>query len=89
MSLCQVIQGLRLLQKHKVETNILTTVHAANADHPLAVYHFFRDELGAQFFQFIPIVERDNDTGYQEGNAVTDRSVTAEQYGNFLMTIFA
>jgi len=84
----QVIEGLRLLQKHKVETNILTTVHAANAPHALDVYRFFRDELGAEFIQFIPIVERDNDTGYQEGNAVTNRSVTAEQYGQFLMTIF-
>jgi uncharacterized protein len=33
-------------------------VHAANADHPLDIYHFFRDELKAQYMQFIPIVER-------------------------------
>jgi len=36
----------------------MCTVHAANADYPLEVYRFFRDELGAQFIQFIPIVER-------------------------------
>jgi uncharacterized protein len=36
----------------------LCTVHAANADHPLKIYRFFRDELGAQFVQFIPIIER-------------------------------
>jgi uncharacterized protein len=84
----QVIAGLRLLQKHKVEYNILTTVHAANAGHPLAVYRFFRDELEAQFIQFIAIVERDNDTGFQEGHRVTDRSVNAAQYGQFLITIF-
>ena len=29
-----------------------------NGDHPLEVYRFFRDELGAEFIQFIPIVER-------------------------------
>ena len=38
--------------------------------------------------QFIPIVERDNEHGYQEGNTVTERSLTAEQYGRFLIAIF-
>ncbi len=84
----QVLRGLRVLQKHNVEYNILCTVHAANADHPLDVYRYFRDELNAQFMQFIAIVERDNETGFQEGDKVTERSVKAEQYGNFLITIF-
>ncbi|MCK5315798.1 MAG: anaerobic sulfatase maturase [Anaerolineales bacterium] len=84
----QVMRGLSYLKKHNVEFNILTTVHAANADYPLEVYRFFRDELGAKFIQFIPIVERDNETGFQEGNQVTDRSVKAEQYGKFLIEIF-
>jgi uncharacterized protein len=84
----RVMHGLQLLQKHEVEFNILATVHAANADHPLDVYRFFRDEIGTQFIQFIAIVERDNETGFQEGDTVTDRSVNAEQYGRFLSTIF-
>ncbi|MEM9954455.1 MAG: anaerobic sulfatase maturase [Chloroflexota bacterium] len=84
----KVMQGIKLLKKHGVEFNILTTVHAANADYPLDVYRFLRDDLQTQFIQFIPIVERDNNTGYQEGNRVTERSVTAEQYGHFLITIF-
>ena len=84
----RVMQGLRLLQKHKVEFNILATVHAANGDHGLDVYRFFRDEVGAQYLQFIPIVERDNETGYQDGNALTDRSVTPQQYGRFLISMF-
>ena len=84
----QVMRGLSYLKKHNVEFNILTTVHAANADYPLEVYRYFRDELGAKFIQFIPIVERDNETGFQEGNQVTDRSVKAEQYGKFLIEIF-
>jgi uncharacterized protein len=37
----QVKRGWNLLQKHKVDTNILCAVHAANASHPLDVYHFF------------------------------------------------
>jgi len=84
----QVMRGLALLKKHGVEFNILTTVHAANAGHPLEVYHFLRDEVDTQFMQFIPIVERDNDTGFQEGEKITHRSVTGQQYGDFLITIF-
>jgi len=84
----RVLRGLEVLKKHNVDLNILCTVHAANADHPLEVYRYFRDDLGAQFIQFIAIVERDNETGYQEGNTVTDRAVQAEQYGAFLSGIF-
>lgn len=84
----KVMQAAHRLQKHQVDFNILCTVHRANADYPLKVYRFFRDELGVQFIQFIPIVERDNETGFQEGNTVTERSVTATQYGQFLITIF-
>ncbi len=84
----RVMRGIGLLKKHGVEYNILTTVHAANAGHPLEVYRFLRDEVKAQFIQFIPIVERNNATGYQEGSSVTGRSVTASQYGDFLKAIF-
>ncbi len=84
----RVIKGLDYLKKHNVDFNILACVHAANADHPKEVYHFFRDRLKAQFIQFIPIVERKNETGFQEGDKVTNRSVTAKQFGNFLIGIF-
>jgi uncharacterized protein len=77
----------RMKQQH-VEFNILTTVHAANAGHGLEVYRFLRDQVGTQFVQFIPIVERDNATGYQEGERVTNRSVTGRQYGEFLIAVF-
>ena len=36
--------GLDRLKAHEVDWNILCTVHAANEDHPLEVYRFFRDE---------------------------------------------
>jgi len=54
----QVMHGWQMLVKHQVDFNILCTVHAANQDRPLEIYRFFRDELGAQYIQFIPIVER-------------------------------
>ncbi len=54
----QVIRGYRRLQEAGVELNILCTVHDANQDAGVEIYRHFRDELGAQFMQFIPIVER-------------------------------
>ena len=83
-----VMDGLGMLQKHGVEFNVLTTVHAANVGHPLGVYRFLRDEARARFIQFIPIVERDNDTGFQQGEKVTVRSVAGGPYGDFLIAIF-
>jgi len=84
----RVVRDAWLLQKHRVEFNILCTVNRKNADHPLKVYRFFRDELGAHYIQFIPIVERENESGYQEGDKVTERSVRPDQWGRFLIKIF-
>ncbi len=80
----KVMRGLDFLQKHGVEWNALTTIHHANADHPVEVYRFLRDECKAEFIQFIPIVERLT----PESNMVTKRSTTAEQYGKFLVDVF-
>lgn len=84
----KVQRAARLMQKHAVEFNILCTVNAVNSRRPLDVYRYFRDDLGARYIQFIPIVERDNDTGNQEGARVTDRTVDPGQYGRFLIEIF-
>jgi uncharacterized protein len=54
----KVLRAARLMQAHGVDFNVLTTVNAANADHPVEVYRFLRDEVGTRFIQFIPIVER-------------------------------
>jgi uncharacterized protein len=83
-----VIQGLDLLKKHKVDFNILCTVNAVNAAYPLEIYRHFRDELEVDYIQFIPIVERINKRGEQRGNKVSNRSVTGEQYGDFLIEVF-
>ncbi len=100
----QVMRGLDHLKAGGVEWNALTTIHAANADHGREVYCFLRDECGAQFVQFIPIIERvaeadadgtvpwtswrDRPLYVQEGDRVTGRSVTSEQYGRFLIDVF-
>jgi uncharacterized protein len=83
----RVMAGLALLRRHRVEFNILCCVHAGNADRSLEVYRFLRDEAGAQFIQFIPIVEP---AGHGEAVAspVSDRSVSGPQYGEFLCRVF-
>ena len=52
------MKAVRLLQRHGVKVNILTAVHAANANHPLDVYRFLRDEVRSRTIHVIPIVER-------------------------------
>ncbi|MDE0014445.1 MAG: anaerobic sulfatase maturase [Candidatus Poribacteria bacterium] len=77
----QVIRGLRILQKHRVDYNILCVVNKHNAEYPKEVYNYFKT-LGAEFMQFIPAVE------HFGGKNVSPRSVTARQYGKFLCAIF-
>jgi uncharacterized protein len=97
----KVVHGLDALRSAGVEWNALTTIHAANADRGRDVYRFLRDELEARFIQFIPIIERvavgeaeawtswrDRPLYVQQGDEVTSRSVTAEQYGRFLIDVF-
>ena len=80
----KVMRGLHFLRKYGVEWNALTTIHRANADHPVEVYRFLRDDCKAKFIQLIPIVER----LAPQSSMVTDRSVTADQYGKFLVGVF-
>ena len=100
----KVMRGLDVLKRHRVDWNVLCTLHQANADRPLDVYRFFRDELGAQHIQFIPVIERvqatelghtakwsswrDRPLYTQTGDHVTQRSITAEQFGRFLCSVF-
>ncbi|MDR3569585.1 MAG: anaerobic sulfatase maturase [Syntrophobacteraceae bacterium] len=84
----RVARAAGLLQKHRVEFNILCAVTAKNGDRPLRVYRFFRDELKADYLQFIPVVERVSETGCREGDTVSDRSVDPGRFGRFLTEIF-
>jgi serine-type anaerobic sulfatase-maturating enzyme len=54
----RVMTGLAHLRDRGVDWNALTTIHAANQGHGREIYRFLRDECGARFMQFIPIVER-------------------------------
>lgn len=87
----RVSRGMRLLQEHGVEYNVLVAVNRLNADYPLAVYRFLRDEVKATWLQLIPVVERIDAHGHslrQEGECVSERSVQPEQFGQFQIAIF-
>ena len=95
----RVMRGLRFLREHDVEFNTLTTLHSANAGRAVEVYRFLRDECGSRFHQYIPIIERVDDAEpwsswrdrplyTQAGTQVSSRSITAEQYGRFLIEVF-
>jgi uncharacterized protein len=84
----KVESAARLLQRHGAQFNVLCTINAANVGHPLDVYRYFRDELGARYLQFIPIVEIETPPSGDAAGTVTDRSVGALAYGEFLSAIF-
>ena len=54
----RVLAAARLMAERGVDVNILCTVHEGNQDRGTEVYRYFRDEVGARYLQFIPIVER-------------------------------
>jgi uncharacterized protein len=98
----EVMRGLRLLQKHGVEFNVLACVARETAYKPLEVYRFFKDE-GVRFIQFTPIVERHPDSAAQAqelslsgpaalatpepNTTVTRWTVEPERYGEFLVAV--
>ncbi len=98
-----VMRGLNILTKYKVEFNAMTCVTPASTAQPLAVYDFLK-QAGAKFVQFMPIVERLPDdaakelglqlaVGIRSGEAVpsvhmTPWSVEPEAYGEFLCSVF-
>ena len=95
-SFVKVMRGINLLKKHGVEWNSMAVVNNYNADYPLDFYRFFRDELDCHYIQFTPIVERLSKRAdglklsslKQKDGEVAPFTVSPEQWGNFLCTIF-
>ncbi len=88
----RVMSALEILQRFRVEYNILTVASDANSRHPMDVYRFLKD-TGSQYLQFIPLVERRAADAISlaapgEPGYVTGWSVKPEEYGNFLVAIF-
>jgi uncharacterized protein len=78
----QVMRGCALLQKHRIPFDILCVVHDQNVRHPTEVYRFFK-QIGTRYLGFLPLVEPQSD-----GHGVSERTVPAEAFGDFLCTIF-
>ena len=85
-----VMDGIRLLKKHGVEWNAMATINSLNVTHPHQFYSFFK-EIGAEFIQFTPIVERFTSAGrlaaVDEKGTITNMSVSPEAWGEFLITL--
>ncbi len=77
----QVMRGIDLLKKHRVEFNVMGVVNDYNVDYPLEFYRFFK-EIDTRFIQFAPIVERLPD------GAPAPWNVPSEKWGDFLIAIF-
>lgn len=79
----QTMRGYKLLQQHRVCTDILCVVNARNVKFPVQVYRFFK-QINAQYISFLPLVEPQTDA---EGG-VSHITAPAEDWGVFLCTIF-
>jgi len=96
-SFSRVMETVRLFHKYRVPFNTLTVVNDRNAKMPLKVYRFLKD-IGSDFMQFIPIVEREADdpsvrlklvaNDYAGEAWVTEESVEPLEFGRFLSRIF-
>ena len=76
----QVVRAYRMLAEHDVHIDVLCVVHDKNVRQPAQVYRFFKD-LGVEFLQFLPLVEREN-------GGVSARTAPAEAFGRFLIAVF-
>ena len=93
----QVMRGIELLQKHNVDFNVLSVINDYNVQFPLDVYRFFK-EIGAQYMQFSPIVERishNRSDGLEllpptkaDDATLAQWTVGAKDFGRFYIEIF-
>lgn len=77
----QVLTGIELLEKYRVEFNILTLVNESNVKKPKEVYNYLKEQ-GFYFQQYIPCVEFD-----QDGKKLP-YAISGQEWGQFLIGIF-
>ena len=94
----KVMKAMHLLQEHGVEYNTLTVINHLNSQHPLEVYKFLKS-TGSQYMQFIPIVERIDDSGeelcdapkldeVESGFKIPEWNVRPKAFGHFYNAIY-
>jgi len=77
-----VLKSVNCLRQYKVDFNILVLLNNRNIENPRELYHFLLKQ-DFRFLQFIPCIERDLEKG-----GPAEYSITPEQYGQFLCTVF-
>ncbi|MCZ2151243.1 MAG: anaerobic sulfatase maturase [Bryobacterales bacterium] len=77
----RVMESLRLMQREKVDFNVLCVLSKANVGRAKELYRFFTG-LGVDNIQYIPLSEFDGD-----GNPLP-YTITASEYGQFLCETF-
>ncbi|HEY3443708.1 MAG TPA: anaerobic sulfatase maturase [Paludibaculum sp.] len=77
----KVMQGIEVMQREKVEFNILCVLSQANVHKPKETYKYFRS-LGIQYMQFIPLAE------FNADGSPMPFTITPEEYGRFMCEIF-
>lgn len=78
----RVMASIRLLEKYKVEYNILSVVTAASARSPQKIYHFFQKNH-LQYQQYIECLDPIGETPGQR-----EYSLTPKRYEAFLKGVF-
>jgi len=77
----RIRNNVLLLKEHGIRPDLLCTVTSDASKDPVGIYEALKD-LGTGWMQFIPVVNRTDD------GEILPESVTPEQYGDFLCTIF-
>jgi uncharacterized protein len=75
------MQSVELLQKEKVEFNVLCVLSQANVEKPRELYEFYKN-AGIDNLQFIPLAE------FAPGGTPLPCTITPLQYGRFLCDMF-
>lgn len=98
----QVMRGLRMLQRHGVEFNILCVLNDINVQHPDEVLDYLLN-LGTKWLQFIPAIEwippevppekspeasTEAAPGHPRGNRLAPFAPDGKAYGTFLCRVF-
>ncbi len=73
----EIVDHIRLLQKHQKQPDLLCALTEDAAENALETYHALRD-LQTGWIQFIPVISDKN----------TEASLKPETYGQFLVTVF-
>lgn len=94
----KVMQAIRMFKRFGVQFNTLSVVNSRSVKRPLETYLFFRNTVGSKYMQFLPAVEHTVRIPGEkrpvivspetEGATLAPWSVSALEYGRFLIEIF-